>query len=396
MLKFKLGILMSGLTYNNQIKDVDKWWEEDTVENEEEAGIKIYDLITYPSDFTISTIFEKLNSGTIVIPPFQRNYVWDVKQASKLIESLIIGLPVPQMFFFEEEDKSLIIDGQQRLLSIFYFMNGRIPKANKRASLRKKIIEMGSINNELLDSNEFFSDFKLKIKGNEELDGLTYEGLEKYQEKFKSRPVRIMHIKQIAPNEQDKESSMFEIFDRLNTGGANLSDQEIRMNIHYSAFYKMIDEMNINTEWRKVLGKDELDLRFKDFEILLRCLALADDFESYKSVMKTFLNDYSKKAKQFTKDKIEKLKESFEVFLHNYDKNDNDLFTKSSFQIGTLEAVFYNWYQSYKEGNTIEISSDTVKKIKNEISEYQKSNRSTTSKDSLESRFQIAKKWINE
>lgn len=311
-----------------------------------------------------------------------------------MIESLIIGLPVPQMFFFEEEDKSLIIDGQQRLLTIFYFINGRIPKGNKRASLRKRIIEMGSINQELLDDNEFFSDFKLKIQGNPELNGLAYDTLGKYQEKFKSRPVRIMHIKQIAPNEQDKESSMFEIFDRLNTGGANLSDQEIRMNIHYSSFYKMIDELNINIEWRKVLGKDELDLRFKDFEILLRCFALADDFDSYKSVMKTFLNDYSKKAKTFDKEKISYLKKSFEVFLTNYDKNDNDLFNKSSFQIGTLEAVFYTWYKCYKNNEIKEISSDIVKKIKDEISEYQRSNRSTTSKDSIESRIEIANKWI--
>ena len=141
---------MHGLTYEDKIRGNNTWWEDDSGA-EEEDGIKIYDLITYPSDFTISTIFEKLNSGIISIPPFQRNYVWDLRQASKLIESLIIGLPVPQMFFFEEENKSLIIDGQQRLLTIFYFMKGRIPKVNKRASLRKRIIEDGNINEELLD-----------------------------------------------------------------------------------------------------------------------------------------------------------------------------------------------------------------------------------------------------
>ena len=115
-----------------------------------------------------------------------------------------------------------------------------------------------------------------------------------------------MHIKQLAPNEEDKESSMFEIFDRLNTGGSNLSDQEIRMNIYYSDFYKMIDELNIDIKWRKLLDKEELDLRFKDFEILLRCIAIANDFPNYKSAMKTFLNSYSHKAKFFKKDEIKK------------------------------------------------------------------------------------------
>ena len=85
---------MKGLTYENSINQNEQWWEDDLDSNEED--IKIYELITYPSDFTISTIFEKLENGNISIPPFQRNYVWDIKQASKLIESLIIGLPVPQ------------------------------------------------------------------------------------------------------------------------------------------------------------------------------------------------------------------------------------------------------------------------------------------------------------
>lgn len=384
---------MNGLNYNNKINNIDIWWN-DNIEEEEDEQLKIYDLITYPSDFTISTIFEKLNNGAISIPPFQRNYVWDIKQASKLIESLIIGLPVPQMFFFEEEDKSLIIDGQQRLLSLFYFMHGRIPKQNKRASLRKKIIESGSIDKELLLDKEFFVDFKLKLSGNDELNGLTFEELGKYQEKFKSRPIRIMHIKQISPNEEDKESSMFEIFDRLNTGGSNLSEQEIRMNTYYSSFYKMLDELNLNDKWRKLLGKEELDLRFKDFEILLRCIAIADDFKSYKSVMKSFLNAYSYKAKKFNNELILELKKSFELFLDSYSIEDENLVSKSSFQIGTLEAIFYVWHQQYKQGNVLEFNDKQSKNIQNEITKYQKQNRGTTSKDSIEARIDIASNWI--
>ena len=379
---------MNGLTYENNINQNEQWWEDDIDNSDEE--IKIYELITYPSDFTISTIFEKLTNGSIAIPPFQRNYVWDVKQASKLIESLIIGLPVPQIFLFEEENKSLIIDGQQRLLSIFYFIKGRIPKQNKRAALRKKIIEMGSINEELLNDNEFFNDFKLKLSTQNKLNGLSYKTLDKYQEKFKSRPVRVMHIKQLAPDEKDRESSMFEIFDRLNTGGTNLSEQEIRMNIYYSNFYKMVDELNILPKWRKILGKEELDLRFKDFEILVRIFALAENFQNYKSVMKTFLNDFSYEAKRFDKEKNDFFKQSFLTFLDNYEIQNE----KNKFHIGVFDSIFYIWYQEYKKGNIINITNEIIKNIRVEISEYQKQNRSTTSKESIEARFEIAKKWM--
>lgn len=382
---------MVGVTYNNNINNNDIWWE-DEIDEESGDKIKIYDLITYPSDFTVSTIYEKLNNGSIAIPPFQRNYVWDIKQASKLIESLIIGLPVPQMFFFEENEKSLIIDGQQRLLTIFYFMHGRIPKQNKRASLRKTIIERGDLNEELLSDNEYFVDFKLKLSNNDELNGLSFEKLDKYKEKFKSRPIRIIHIKQLAPNEQDRESSMFEIFDRLNTGGSNLSDQEIRMNVHYSNFYKMIDEVNLNPIWRKLLGKEELDLRFKDFEILLRYFAVANSFDEYKSNMKIFLNNFSYKAKSFSEEKIENLKNEFILFLNSFDLNEETTVDRKNFQIGALEAIYFVWLEKYKTGTVVQITVDVGHKIKEEISNLQKAN--TTSKDSIQDRIEIARKWI--
>ena len=384
---------MQGISYSSKINNNENWWIDEPLDDEESTNIKIYDLITYPSDFTVNTIFEKLNNGTISIPPFQRNYVWDKKQASKLIESLIIGLPVPQMFFFEEEDKSLIIDGQQRLLSLFYFMHGRIPKQGKRASLRKTIIEKGNLNEELLEDNNYFEDFKLKLINNYELNGLDYETLGKYKEKFKSRPIRIMHIKQLAPNEEDKESSMFEIFDRLNTGGSNLSDQEIRMIIYYSDFYKMIDELNIDIKWRKLLDKEELDLRFKDFEILLRCIAIANDFPNYKSAMKTFLNSYSHKAKFFKKDEIKKLKNEFEIFINSFEMIDNET-DKKYFQIGAIDAMYYVWLENFRKNNIIKITYDIEEIIKKDIADFQKTNRSTTSKDSIEKRIEIVKRRL--
>src|SRR5690348_6413180 len=112
--------------------DQDELFEE-AGERETASQIEEYDLTSAPNDFNVSTIHSFIQSGAVKIPAFQRNYVWDIKRASRLIESLIIGLPVPQVFLYEEgRNNFLVVDGQQRLMTIYYFIKGRFPKANKR------------------------------------------------------------------------------------------------------------------------------------------------------------------------------------------------------------------------------------------------------------------------
>jgi uncharacterized protein with ParB-like and HNH nuclease domain len=108
-------------------------WYTDYVNDEDEFEIDEYDLTSSPNDFNVLTIQSFIESGSVKIPGFQRNYVWDIKRASKLIESLLLGLPVPQIFLYEESrNKFLVIDGQQRLMSIYYFIKQRFPRKEKR------------------------------------------------------------------------------------------------------------------------------------------------------------------------------------------------------------------------------------------------------------------------
>src|SRR3954447_105746 len=112
--------------------DVAKWFY-DYAEDVDDLQIEEYDITAAPNDFNVLTINSFLESGAVKIPGFQRNYVWDIKRASKLIESLILGLPVPQIFLYEEQrNRFLVIDGQQRMMSIYYFIKGRFPKKEKR------------------------------------------------------------------------------------------------------------------------------------------------------------------------------------------------------------------------------------------------------------------------
>src|SRR4030066_1522584 len=99
--------------------DQQEWFEADE-SFMEEYPITEYDLTAVPNDFNVTTLVNLIDSGIVKIPTFQRHYVWDLPRASKLIESLIIGLPVPQIFFYEEKkNEYLVIDGQQRLMTIY-------------------------------------------------------------------------------------------------------------------------------------------------------------------------------------------------------------------------------------------------------------------------------------
>ena len=91
-------------------------------EEAEEGDFVRFDIATYPSDLTLSVLHEQWKNKDIEIPEFQRAYVWKQSQASLLIESFLLGLPVPPVFFYVgDENRSIVIDGQQRITSIVFF-----------------------------------------------------------------------------------------------------------------------------------------------------------------------------------------------------------------------------------------------------------------------------------
>ena len=148
--------------------------------NVNEVAVTQYDISVIPNDFNITTIFNLIDSGAIEMPVFQRNYIWDRKRASRFIESLVLGLPIPQIFLYQKaRNRFLVIDGQQRLLSIYYFIKQRFPLPEKRAELRKIFDENNGIPDSVLFDDSYFQDFKLLLPKSEvgeknPLDGLRY------------------------------------------------------------------------------------------------------------------------------------------------------------------------------------------------------------------------------
>src|SRR4051812_6144401 len=96
-----------------------------------------YDIATYPSDFTLQGINDLWTNEELTIPDFQRGYVWKLKQASLLIESFLLGLPVPPVFLYvSDQYNNLVIDGQQRLVTIRYFFDGYFGPPDERGRRR--------------------------------------------------------------------------------------------------------------------------------------------------------------------------------------------------------------------------------------------------------------------
>jgi Protein of unknown function DUF262 len=305
-----------------------------------------YDITASPNDFNVVTIFNYIDQGAIVIPPYQRNYTWDRKRASKLIESLIIGLPVPQVFLYEESrNKFAILDGQQRLLSIYFFKKKRFPKADKRAELRDIFSEAGVFPPAILANEEYFENFNIQLpalggEARSPLHGLNYDTLEDYQSAFDLRPVRCVIIKQNEPD--DDNSSVYEIFDRLNTGGINLKPQQIRSNLYYSKFYETLAEINKWEGWRSVFGKETRDKDLRDVELLLRAFAMLVYSDKYRPSMTRFLNRFSNHAKKrMSVEDVAFLVSLFRRFLDAIENLPPEAFQAAErFSIGIFESAF--------------------------------------------------------
>lgn len=297
--------------------DAKSWMEED----EDDIQIIEYDVTASSNDFNVTTIVNFLEQGAIQLPAYQRNYTWEKKRASKLIESLVIGLPVPQIFLYEESrNKFSILDGQQRMLSIYFFSKKRFPRKNKRAELRDIFIQYGSYPEAVLADNKYFENFNLELPSEGDrrnaLNDLNFDTLGNYSTQFKLRPVRCIIVKQNEP--KDDNSSVYEMFDRLNTGGINLKPQEIRANLYFSDFYKIIYSLNKLASWRKLLAQQDLDTNLRDIELILRAIAMLCYSENYKPSMTRFLNRFSAYSKlNFSDGDNEALRKIFERFMES-------------------------------------------------------------------------------
>lgn len=328
--------------------DTSEVWFDDDGSDEVEATFKEYSITSTPNDFNIKTICDFVDSGVVKIPGFQRNYVWDIERASKLIESILIGLPIPQIFLYEKSrNEFLVIDGQQRLMSIYFFFKKRFPRKDKRQEIRRQFAEIGGLKPSIFEDDSYFSRFNLTLPtptkdGASRFHGKNFDTLGDYQGQFNLSTIRNIVIKQTSPSD-DGDSSIFEIFNRLNTGGVNLSPHEIRVSLYYSGFLNMIDSISYNSDWLYFTGKKVPDINLKDSEVLLRSVAMMHEGEHYREPMGNFLNLYAKKSSNLGTDKIDYIRNLINKFLSIYKNYPREIFSvteRTRFNISFFEASF--------------------------------------------------------
>ncbi len=246
--------------------------------SDEEQDQLRYEISYYPSDMTLKGYQDKWNAKQLRIPEFQRDFVWDQTRASKLVESFLLGLPVPGVFLYKERttNKLLVIDGQQRILSTIRYFEGS------------------------------FGDRAFRLKNvDPRWEGKTFqELLDRDQLQLHDSVLRATVVQQLNPNDS---TSVYHIFERLNTGGVKLSPMEIRKCVYSGSFFVLLEKLNQNPNWQAILGRINPDKRLRDVELVLRFLAMRDGWTEYEKPMKSFLNNYMAGKQEPSQTETEKI-----------------------------------------------------------------------------------------
>ena len=244
-------------------------------DEEEEASFRgNFAISSYGADYNVDSLVKRMTTGAFYKPDFQREFVWTQKQASRFIESLLMGLPVPGIFVYRlENNKHLVIDGLQRLTTLERFYKG------------------------LFGTKEFvLQDVR------EPWENKSYRQLpEEDRLRLDDSIVHTTVFKQDHPDEDNQ--SVYEVFERINTGGLKLSPQEIRVCVSYVedeklSFVSLLRSLNENPNWRSIYGPKSA--RLKDQELILRFLAFNHNADNYKRPLRNFLDTFMARNKTLT------------------------------------------------------------------------------------------------
>ena len=344
---------------------------DDAADKDESLPELRYDLSSYGVDFDVEGLVQRLNKGEIIVPEWQRSYVWTHRQASSFIESLLVGLPVPGVFLgLDSESYDLIvIDGQQRLKTLQCFYQGQRPDLNPGRPLAFT----------LRDVHKRFS-------------GLTYQQLTANDRRYLD--TSIIHatvIKQDAPPGSD--TSMYHLFQRLNNGGRSLNSQEIRCAIYRGRLIDSIRRLNQYPDWRSIIGAPHI--RMKDQELILRFMAMWHSGERYTESMTEFLNAFTQINRNPDESWLDTTADLFKEVISTFHQATD----KRTFRLDQAQPVNAAVFDSMSIGLATrlkdhEIRHDTVRDIHDSLvhnEEYLGSvTQATSNRESVRIRMKLA------
>lgn len=226
-------------------------------------------------EFTVRDLWSRFLSGELILEPdFQRHYVWDPQRASRFVESILLGLPVPPIFLAENPNGTLdVIDGHQRLETLFRFMGPLLagPSGEQWASVRARF--PGSL-----------ALVGLEVLG--ELEGRDVRALGPGdRSRIWERALNVILVKK-----ESHPDLKFVLFARLNQGAMALNPQELRNCLYRGPYNNLIARLAEDPSVLKLFGRRQPDKRMRDRERVLRFFALAHRREYYRPPFRSFLN----------------------------------------------------------------------------------------------------------
>ena len=247
------------------------------------------------AQFSISEIQKHVTERkTLIIEPdFQRNKVWNPKQKCELVESILMGIPIPIMYLFEQKDgKRQVVDGRQRITTIIEFLNNDFPLKNL------KILRGSNFN------NCYFKDLDPK-----------------YQIRFEDYQL-FFYIIQPPTAERIK----YDIFDRVNRGGTRLNNQEMRNALYQGKATTLLKDLSESQQFQIATGYGIKPERMKDRYVILRLISFYmlrnNWFEGNSISYKGDLEDFLAKCMIYINEKMsnEKINNIKNIFINAMEK----------------------------------------------------------------------------
>lgn len=284
----------------------------------------LYNINSWGADFSFRELINMYDDNDLNKPELQRKYVWGRVEASRFIDSILLGLPVPSIFLAKCKDETmLIVDGYQRLMTVRDFLNGVFSGDGKIFALS---------NTENI---------------NKRWRGKTFQQLQaSEQRKIRTTTIHSIIFEQKMP---DDDTAMFQIFERINTGGQILKPQEIRNCVYQGKCNSMLIELNKNEYWRMVLDMPSEDSRMSDMELILRYFAIKDlpkssEKDAKQIILMKYLNQYMSEKTKTSDDEIATKKEEFkkmiECIFKLYGKNAFRKKNKDGFQKRINQVIY--------------------------------------------------------
>jgi len=325
----------------------------EAIEEEIEDNYVNDDLYTISSrwaDFSFRELISMYVDGDLLKPELQRKYVWWKPEASRFIDSVLLWLPIPSIFLAKTEDnKMLIVDWYQRLMTIHDYVRWTRTEDGR-------IFRLSNISWRIHE--------KWKNKAFSELD-------ESEQRKIKTTTIHAIIFEQKHP--KDNDTSLFQIFERINTSGRTLLPQEIRNCVYQWPLNSLLFELNKNPSRRTLFWNSWEDSRMRDLEYILRFFALNTDSirNNPKSniSLKKYLNEFMGSKKNNSEEMIHNFVKDFIQAINLIKNNiwDNSFYNVQSTDLTTIRKRFYpTIYDAIMIATSIAIRSGADTSIANE------------------------------